>query len=117
MLYNIGEVMMMKRNRKKVTMSITLDEEVKEKIDKLSKRLGINRSALLTLAFDYYLEHRKIIDTELFDEKLGIVRMMIKKELEDMVKKRNENIDDVINEVVRVERKLYRQIQEMEDGV
>lgn len=108
---------MMKRNRKKVTMSITLDEEVKEKIDKLSKRLGINRSALLTLAFDYYLEHRKIIDTELFDEKLGIVRMMIKKELEDMVKKRNENIDDVINEVVRVERKLYRQIQEMEDGV
>ena len=107
----------MKRNRKKVTMSITLDEEVKEKIDKLSKRLGINRSALLTLAFDYYLEHRKVIDAELFDEKLGIVRMMIKKELEDMVKKRNENIDDVINEVVRVERKLYRQIQEMEDGV
>lgn len=47
------------QTRNKPTISITLSLEVKEKLEKLSKKLGVNRSALISLAINELYEKNK----------------------------------------------------------
>jgi len=104
----------MEVKKNKTTITITVDKDVKEVIDKLAKKMGVNRSALISIAFDHYRKHRNVIDTELFDEKLGIVEKIIRKEIKKIMKERDNNIN-VDEEVKKHEGKIYKKLEELKD--
>lgn len=59
----------------KIRVSITFSKNVLEKIDKVSKELGINRSATVTLMANHYLRSENTVNAT--KESTEIVRKMI----------------------------------------